>query len=64
MADGELTNLEGLGKVAERIKASNHRPATAEVDKYIDYYIDDKKVPIDYRLAGHKPANLGTSEEN
>ena len=64
MADGELINLERLGKVAERTKASNYRPAAAEVDKYINYYINDKKVPIDYRLASHKPANPSTSEEN
>ena len=59
----ELATLEGLDKVIEKATASSYRPATTKINKYIDYYIDDRKVSIDYKFTSHKPANLGTSEE-
>ena len=64
MANGELINLERLSKVIERTKTSNYKPITTKVNKYIDYYINDKKVPINYRLASYKLVNPSTSEKN
>ena len=64
MANRKLINLEGLSKVIERTKASNYRPATTKINKYINYYINNKKVLINYRLANYKPVNLSISREN
>ena len=64
MADRELINLKGLDKIIERTKASNYRPATIKVDKYINYYIDNKKVLINYRLANYKLVNPSINKEN
>ena len=58
----EPANPKGLGKIIKKAATSGYRPA-AEVDKHINYYIDDRKVPIDRKFTSYKPANPSTSKE-
>ena len=64
MANGELIILKRLNKIIKRIKTFNRKPTTIKVDKYINYYINNKKVLIDYKLASYKLINLNINKEN
>ncbi len=62
MEPASLEGLEGLGTVVGKTDSPAHRPVV-EVDKHIDHCTDEKKVPMDRKFAGYKPANLGTGEK-
>ena len=64
MVNKKLINLERFNKVIKRIKASNYKSTTTKINKYINYYINNKRVSIDYRLASYKLVNPNTSKEN
>ena len=62
MAIKKLVNLKGLNKVIEKTTTSSYRP-TIKVNKYINYYINNRKVFIDYKFTSYKLINFNISEE-
>ena len=58
----ELINLKGLSKVIEKTITSSYKPIT-KVNKYINYYTNNRKISIDYKFTSYKPANSSTNKK-
>ena len=58
----KLVNLKGLSKIIKKVIISSYKPTT-KVNKYINYYINNRKVLIDYKFIGYKLVNPSISKK-